>query len=330
MNEDGSLLTSLEFFEKFGEYFIEGLSPRVEHEVKTDGPEITNSDRTRIAEAVADGALLGRTIWGGEGAERTGCFLWVGAVSALLGDEDKKVSEFSAEEMDTVEHSLKLSIEEGGDKPPVDWSGVEPVGPDDIEAKLKEIGVAQEFECATLPIRIGERTMSFVFLMSTETVAADATDEGGGAEGEYVGTSGEAQDDPVAAAAAAAMAAASSLAAEEAKAAVAAPAGATGAAAPPAAAPGGLDPEQLANLEHLLDVRLPITIRLGSTRMPLEELLALTPGSILELDRREDEPLELLANGQVVGRGEVVVVDERFGLRITEIGSPEERVGASF
>lgn len=327
MNEDGSLLTSLEFFEKFGEYFLEGLSPRVEHEVKTDGPEITNSDRTRIAEAVADGALLGRTIWGGEGAERTGCFLWVGAVSALLGDEDKKVSELSAEEMDTVDHSLKLNIEEGGDKPPVDWSGVEPVGPDDIEEKLKEIGVAQEFEVATLPIRIGERTMSFLFLMSTEAVATDATDESGEAEGEYVGTGGGAQDDPVAAAAAAAMAAASSLAAEEAKAAAAAPASP---AATPAATPGGLDPEQLANLEHLLDVRLPITIRLGSTRMPLEELLALTPGSILELDRREDEPLELLANGQVVGRGEVVVVDERFGLRITEIGSPEERVGASF
>ncbi|MBZ0268111.1 FliM/FliN family flagellar motor switch protein, partial [bacterium] len=57
--------------------------------------------------------------------------------------------------------------------------------------------------------------------------------------------------------------------------------------------------------------------------------LALTPGAVLELDRREDEPLELLANGQVVGRGAVVVVDERFGLRITEIGSPEERIGAS-
>ena len=88
-------------------------------------------------------------------------------------------------------------------------------------------------------------------------------------------------------------------------------------------------PENLLNLQHLLDVRLPLTIRLGSTRMPLEELLALTPGAILELDRQEDEPLELLANGQVVGRGEVVVVDERFGLRITEIGSPEDRARAT-
>ena len=77
-----------------------------------------------------------------------------------------------------------------------------------------------------------------------------------------------------------------------------------------------------------MNVRLPLTIRLGSLRMNLDELLHLTPGAILELDRHEDEPLEVLANGQVVAHGEVVVVDERFGLRITEIGSATDRIRA--
>lgn len=80
------------------------------------------------------------------------------------------------------------------------------------------------------------------------------------------------------------------------------------------------------NLEHLLDVRLPLTIRLGSTRMRLDDVLRLTAGSVVELDQREDEPLEVLANGRVVAHGEVVVIDERFGLRITQVGSVEERV----
>jgi flagellar motor switch protein FliN/FliY len=75
-----------------------------------------------------------------------------------------------------------------------------------------------------------------------------------------------------------------------------------------------------------MNVRLPLTIRLGSLRMNLDELLQLTPGSILELDRRENEPLDVLSNGQVVARGEVVAVDDRFGLRITEIGPPSERI----
>jgi flagellar motor switch protein FliN/FliY len=79
------------------------------------------------------------------------------------------------------------------------------------------------------------------------------------------------------------------------------------------------------NLPHLLKVRMPLTIRLGSTRMSLDDVLRLTQGSLVELDQREDEPLDVLANGRVVARGEVVVVDERFGLRITEIGTTEDR-----
>jgi len=84
---------------------------------------------------------------------------------------------------------------------------------------------------------------------------------------------------------------------------------------PPTPPPGSPD--------HLLDVRVPLTIRLGSTRMTLDDVLRLAQGSVVELDQREDEALEVLANGRVVARGEIVVVDERFGLRITEIGSVE-------
>jgi flagellar motor switch protein FliN/FliY len=93
-------------------------------------------------------------------------------------------------------------------------------------------------------------------------------------------------------------------------------------AAPEPALPEALasDEEPATKLDHLLDVRLPLTIRLGSTRMNLDDVLRLTVGSIVELDQLEDEPLDVLANGRVVARGEVVVVDERFGLRITHIG----------
>jgi flagellar motor switch protein FliN/FliY len=79
------------------------------------------------------------------------------------------------------------------------------------------------------------------------------------------------------------------------------------------------------NLPKLLDIRVPLTIRLGSTRMALDEVLRLAPGSVVELDRREDEPLEILANGRVVAQGEVIVVDERFAVRVTRIGAVEER-----
>ena len=71
------------------------------------------------------------------------------------------------------------------------------------------------------------------------------------------------------------------------------------------------------------------SIRLGSTRMALEDVLRLAPGAVVELDRNEGEPLEVLANGRVIARGEVVVVEERFGLRLTEIGSTEDRILAT-
>ncbi|NJL73545.1 MAG: hypothetical protein HC888_19485 [Candidatus Competibacteraceae bacterium] len=76
----------------------------------------------------------------------------------------------------------------------------------------------------------------------------------------------------------------------------------------------------------VLDIRLVATARLGRVEMPLGDILALGPGSIIEVGQMVDEPVELLINEKLVARGDVVVVDEKFGLRITEIISARERI----
>lgn len=80
------------------------------------------------------------------------------------------------------------------------------------------------------------------------------------------------------------------------------------------------------NLDMVLDIRLVATARLGRVEMPLGDILALGPGSIIEVGQMVDEPVELLINEKLVARGDVVVVDEKFGLRITEIISARERI----
>ena len=82
----------------------------------------------------------------------------------------------------------------------------------------------------------------------------------------------------------------------------------------------------LNNLDLILDIRLVATARLGSVEMPLQDILTLGPGSILEVGHSVDEPVELYVNDKLIARGDVVVVDERFGLRITEIVSTQERI----
>ncbi len=84
--------------------------------------------------------------------------------------------------------------------------------------------------------------------------------------------------------------------------------------APLAGARGGLD--------MLHDVEMEVSAELGRTRMSVRELLSLTPGAIVELDRAAGSPADLLVNGRLIARGEVVVVDENFGIRITEIVAP--------
>jgi len=80
------------------------------------------------------------------------------------------------------------------------------------------------------------------------------------------------------------------------------------------------------NLELLLDVKLEATIRFGQKQMLLREILELHPGTAVALDRQVDEPVELLVGGRMVAWGEVVIVDGNYGLRITEILSPQQRI----
>jgi len=80
------------------------------------------------------------------------------------------------------------------------------------------------------------------------------------------------------------------------------------------------------NMELLMDVELPVSIELGRTRMHISDILSLSPGSIVELDKLVGEPVDLLVNQKRVAQGEVVVVEESFGLRITQLVSPEERL----
>jgi len=94
-------------------------------------------------------------------------------------------------------------------------------------------------------------------------------------------------------------------------------------AAPPAAQPPSRPPhspeESLGHLDRLMDVELAMTLRFGSRRLPLREILEFCPGTVVELDRQVDEPVDLLLHGKLVARGEVVVVDGNYGLRVTEV-----------
>ena len=80
-------------------------------------------------------------------------------------------------------------------------------------------------------------------------------------------------------------------------------------------------PEQL-NLQLVLDVELSVTLRFGQRQLALREVLELTSGSVIELDRQVEEPVELLLEGKVIARGEAVVVDGNYGLRVTEVPQP--------
>ncbi|MBE3577407.1 MAG: flagellar motor switch protein FliN [Limnochordales bacterium] len=84
--------------------------------------------------------------------------------------------------------------------------------------------------------------------------------------------------------------------------------------------------DEVDNLELLMDVPLDITVELGRTSLSMREVLALGKGSILELDHMAGEPVDILVNGRLIAKGEVVVVDDTFGVKITAIVSPGERV----
>ncbi len=80
------------------------------------------------------------------------------------------------------------------------------------------------------------------------------------------------------------------------------------------------------DINFLLDIPIEVTVQLGTTRMLIKELLQLGQGSVVELEKLAGEPMEILANSKLIARGEVVVVNEKFGVRLTDIASPTERL----
>jgi flagellar motor switch protein FliN/FliY len=89
---------------------------------------------------------------------------------------------------------------------------------------------------------------------------------------------------------------------------------------------GAADGRLTGNMDFLLDIPLEISVELGRTKILINELLKLGQGSVLELSKLAGETLEILANRKLIARGEVVVVNEKYGIRLTEIISPSERI----
>lgn len=97
--------------------------------------------------------------------------------------------------------------------------------------------------------------------------------------------------------------------------------------APPQATPGlgeggGVTPD----LDVILDIPVTISMEVGNTSIPIRNLLQLNQGSVIELDRLAGEPLDVLVNGTLIAHGEVVMVNEKFGIRLTDVVSPSERI----
>lgn len=91
--------------------------------------------------------------------------------------------------------------------------------------------------------------------------------------------------------------------------------------------PSGEGPEdEDVNLDVILDIPVTLSMEIGRTKISIRNLLQLNQGSVVELDRLAGEPMDVMVNGTLVAHGEVVVVNERFGIRLTDVVSPSERV----
>lgn len=89
---------------------------------------------------------------------------------------------------------------------------------------------------------------------------------------------------------------------------------------------GGGTSKEVSSLDFILDIPLEISVELGRSRMLISELLQLGQGSVIELNKLAGEPLEIFVNQKLIARGEVVVVNEKFGIKMTDILNPIERV----
>ncbi len=102
------------------------------------------------------------------------------------------------------------------------------------------------------------------------------------------------------------------------------PAAFASAGAAPAAGAGAAPPANDINM--ILDIPVNLTVELGRTRIPIKQILQLAQGSVIELDGLAGEPMDVLVNGCLIAQGEVVVVNEKFGIRLTDIVTPSERM----
>jgi flagellar motor switch protein FliN len=93
-----------------------------------------------------------------------------------------------------------------------------------------------------------------------------------------------------------------------------------------AASPAAASPGKDVNLDVILDVTVALSMEAGRTRVPIRNLLQLNQGSVVELDRAAGEPLDVYVNGTLIAHGEVVVVNDKFGIRLTDVISPAERI----
>ncbi len=80
------------------------------------------------------------------------------------------------------------------------------------------------------------------------------------------------------------------------------------------------------DIEMILDIPVQLTVELGRTRIPIKQILQLAQGSVIELDAMAGEPMDVLVNGCLIAQGEVVVVNEKFGIRLTDVVTPSERL----
>jgi flagellar motor switch protein FliN/FliY len=80
------------------------------------------------------------------------------------------------------------------------------------------------------------------------------------------------------------------------------------------------------NLNRIMDIPVDVHVELGSTEIPIREILKLASGAVIELDRLAGSPADIVVNGKLIGQGEVVVVNENFGVRITKLVDPEQRL----
>ncbi len=84
--------------------------------------------------------------------------------------------------------------------------------------------------------------------------------------------------------------------------------------------------ERTPDLSRVLDIKVQLSVELGRTRMPIRQILQLNQGSVVDLDAIAGEPVDVLANGQLIARGDIVVVDNKFGVRLTSVVTAQDRV----